>query len=587
VNMVKTKRTAALVVLTLFLLSIALAGCGGGAKPQSEGKPAEDKPVTGGTYVRTTIGDAVTLNPILTTDTASSDVTSLVHSALIKFDDKLNVLPDLATKWTVSPDGKVWTFELRKDVKWHDGKPFTAKDVKFTFESILHPGYTGVRASNYQKLLGAEEYQKALAALQKDKKDGKIKEDEYNKKSLELFEQWKAKGAIKIIDDYKIEFTLAAPYAPFLTQSLGMGIIPEHLLKDVQGAAMKDAPYNRAPIGTGPYKFKEWKKGELIVLEANPDYYGGRPYIDQVVFKVIPDQNTAMVALETGEVDMAGITPEMFDHFKKDVKNVNLYEYGTFSYTYMGYNLKNPLFQDKKVRQAFAYAVPRQEIVDKILLGHGQIANSHGTPYRWDYNPNVKNYKYDKELAKKMLDEAGWKVGPDGIRVKDGKKFSFTLSFNQGNKTREQAAVIIQQALKEVGIEVKTESVEWNTYLQRLDEGKLEAYILGWSLGFDPDSWVIWHTNGSFNDIGYSNPEVDKLLDEGRVTMDQNKRAEIYKKVQEILAEDQPYMFLFFGNSIVGLNSKLHGPITGTPAGIHWNFEKWWIPKDLQAQKTK
>lgn len=582
---------------SLLVVMLVLAGCGGGQKPAEAPKaeapkaeapkaePPKDAPVPGGKVIYADIGDAESLNPIYVNDTSSSFISYLVHDGLVRVNNKTEIVPHMAEKWEVTNEGKTWTFTLRKNLKWQDGKPVTANDVAFTFESIMHPLYAGTRQSQYDKLVGYKEAKAKYDQIKKDQKDKKI-DDKAAEEALEkAFQEFKAAGGIKVLNDSTVQFNIVEPFAPFLA-NLGMGIIPKHLLEGVRPDKMKEHETNRKPVGSGRYKFVEWKKGDQIVLEANPDWYGGRPNIDRIIYKVIPDQNAIAVALETGEVDIGGITPELFDRFKGK-QGLKIYEYPTFSYTYMGYNLRNPLFQDVKVRQAITHAIDRKALVDAILLGHGTVADSHGSNVRWDFNPNVPKFEYNKDKAKALLGEAGWKPGPDGILQKDGKQLKFTLMTNQ-NKVREQVATIIQQQLKEVGIAVEPKIVEWSSFVSKNLLGQdFEVVIVGWALGVDPDAFTIWHSSqtekGKFNFVGYTNKRVDELLEKGRVTVDQAKRKEMYAEFQNILAQEQPYTFLFFQNTLLVTKDKFKGPIEPGPgSGLLWNIESWWIPKDKQ-----
>lgn len=447
----------------------------------------------------------------------------------------------------------------------------------------MHPDYEGVRRSNYDKFVGYEEYAAALQEADTKLENGEISEDEARQMKLEAFETWRQAGAIEIVDDHTIKFRITEPFAPFLSY-ISMGIIPAHVFNGDPGAAgKKDHPFNtETPIGTGPYRFIEWSRDEQVVLEANPDYWGEGPFIQQWVMRVIPDQQEVTLALETGDLDLGNIQPEEFERMSQ-VGHLRTFEYPTFSYTYLGYNLTNPLFQDKRVRQAITHAIDRNVIVDELLVGHGTVAHSHGSPARWDYNPDVPQFDYDPDRARQLLAEAGWTdTDGDGILDKDGQKFSFTLQTNQGNKIREDSAVLIQDYLKQVGIEVNVEFIEWNTFVNdHLLAKNFDAVIVGWSLGVDPDAYEIWHTNGGpFNFISYSNPRVDELLEQGRRTLDQEERKRIYAEFQAILAEEQPYTFLYFANSLVGLHQRFQGPIGGTPAGIQWNINEWYVPAD-------
>jgi len=576
-------------VAAVLALALVVTACGGGQQEEqaTEPEPQEPEKVVGDTLLYGSIGDATTFNPILVNDTASGTISDLIFEGLAKVDDKIAWIPALAESWSYSEDGTEWVFKLRQDVKWHDGEPFTAKDVAFTFEAIMHPNYEGVRRRNYDKFVGFAEYVDKLNQISQDFSDGKITEEEANQLKLEAFEEWRQAGAITIVDDYTIKFKLTEAFAPFMN-AISMGIIPGHVFDwDPGEAGKKDHPFNTEnPIGTGPYKFVKWTRDEEVVVEANLDYWGEGPYVERFVMRVIPDQQVVTLSLETGEIDMGSIQPEDFERMT-GVEHLKTFEYPTFSYTYMGYNLTNPLFQDKRVRQAITHAIDRQTIVDELLVGHGTVAHSHGSPARWDYNPDVPKFEYNPERAKELLAEAGWTdTDGDGILDKDGQKFTFKLQTNQGNKIREDSAVLIQDYLKEVGIEVEVEFVEWNTFVNEVILPKnFETIIVGWSLGTDPDAFSIWHTNGGlFNFISFSNARVDELLEKGRTTLDQEKRKEIYGEFQAILAEEQPYTFLYFRNALVGLHKRFEGPISGTPAGMLWNLNEWYVPADAQLR---
>jgi len=511
--------------------------------PTSEEQPLE--PAYGDTIVEASIGDASLLNPVLASDSASGDINGYVYNGLVKYDKNINLIGDLAESWEVSEDGLVITFYLRKNVNWHDGKPFTAQDVRFTYEKLIDPNIKTPYSADYLM--------------------------------VEKFE---------ILDDYTVRIRYKEPFSPGL-ESWGMGIIPKHIFEK---GDFNNHPANRAPIGTGPYKFVEWKTDERIVLEANGDYFEGRPYIDRIIYRILPDQAVQFLELRRGSVDMMGLTP---DQFQKEavreefLRKFNKFRYPSFGYTYVGYNLKNPLFEDKRVRQAMTYAINRQEIIEGVLLGLGQVSTGPFPPTSWAYNPSVFVYEHNMEKAKKLLYDLGWQdSNGDGILDKDGKPFSFTLMTNQGNKMRELCATIIQSNLRKIGIEVKIRILEWAAFIhQYIDKKNFEAVILGWSLSRDPDQYSIWHSSqmkeGQYNFISYSNPEVDRLLVDGRRTFDIEKRKEIYQRIHAILAEDEPYTFLYVADALPVVDNRFHG-IEVAPAGIGYNFIKWYVPKEQQ-----
>jgi peptide/nickel transport system substrate-binding protein len=531
-----------LLLLTAVLL--ALVGCNRHESPiPAEGKDAA--PAYGDTFIEGSIGEPSTLLPVLASDSASSDVNSLVYNGLVRYDKNLKLEGELAKSWDISPDNLTITFHLRHGVKWHDGAPFTSADVLFTYQVYVDPKTPTAYAEDFKQVVKAE-----------------------------------------APDSYTFRVTYAKPYAPALG-SWGIGILPKHLL---EGKDITKSPLARHPIGTGPYKFVKWTPGEKVVLVANPDYFEGKPYIHRVVYRIIPDPSTEFLELQSGGLDFMGLTPIQFKTQTETTafqRRFNKYRYLAFGYTYLGYNLRRPMFQDKRVRQALSYAINKQEIIDGVLLGMGEVATGPYKPDTWVYNPNVKRYPYDPAKARKLLAEAGWRdTNRDGILDKDGKPFSFTIITNQGNDLRAKAGEIIQRRFKEIGVDVKLRVIEWASFLKEfINPGNFDATILGWSGGPEPDQYTIWSSTQTgphqLNFIDFRNAEVDKLLEEGRRTFDQKKRKKIYDRFQEILAEEQPYTFLYVPDALPAVAKRFHG-IKPAPAGIRYNFIKWYVPKSEQ-----
>jgi peptide/nickel transport system substrate-binding protein len=273
-------------------------------------------------------------------------------------------------------------------------------------------------------------------------------------------------------------------------------------------------------------------------------------------------------------------TPAFRRWFKK-------YRYGDFAYTYLGYNLRRPMFQDRRVRQALSHAIDKQELVDGVLLGLGQIATGPYKPDTWPHNPNVRTYAHDPARARALLAEAGWRdENGDGILEKDGKPFSFTIVTNQGNDQRTKSGEIIQRRFREVGIDVKLRVIEWASFLKEfIDPGNFDAMILGWNIPPDPDGYNVWHSSktgpGELNFVHFQNAEVDQLLENGRRTLDRQQRKKIYDRFQEILAEEQPYTFLYVPDALPAVASRVRG-IKPAPAGISYNFIRWYVPESEQ-----
>lgn len=535
-----------IIILTLTLVSIY--GCS--RKPEDgeagkKGAPADMSPAYGDRLVEGSIGDASTLLPPLATDSASFGVASFIYNGLLKFDKDLKLVGDLADSWEVSNNGLTMTFHLRKGVKWHDGMELTSKDVMFTYQVMVDPKTPTAYSGDYLMVKKAE-----------------------------------------APDKYTFRVHYAKPFAPALT-SWTLAILPAHLL---QGKDITKSPLARHPIGTGPYRFVEWKQGDRIILTYNPDYFEGRAYLDRYIFRVIPDQATMFLELKAGGVDMTGLTPLQYVRqtdsakFKQEYRK---YRYLAFSYTYLGYNLLDPKFKDKRVRRALSYAIDKQELIDGVLLGLGVIATGPYKPETWAHNPDVKRYPYDPAKAKELLGQAGWNDSDgDGILERNGQPFKFTIITNQGNSLRAKTAEIIQHRLREIGIVVDIRVIEWAAFINEfIDKKKFEAIILGWSLGQDPDQYDIWHSSKTeakeLNFITYKNSEVDELLIKARETFDLEERKRYYHRLQEILAEDQPYTFLYVPEALPVVHARVQG-IEPAPAGISYNFIQWYVPKGLQ-----
>lgn len=533
--------------LLLLLICLLLPGCDRQETPPTAAG-GKALPAYGDTIIMGSIGDASNLLPVLASDSASSDINGMVYNGLVRYDQDLQIEGELAESWEISEDNLTITFHLRRGVKWHDGAPFTADDVLFTYQLYVDPDTPTAYAEPYRQVTSAE-----------------------------------------VLDPYTFRVTYEKPYAPALI-SWGVSIHPKHLL---EGADVTKSPLARAPVGTGPYHFVEWKSGEKIVLEANADYFEGMPYIKRFLYRIIPDPSTQFLELQAGGLDYMGLTPLQFQT-QADTpafrRRFNKYQYLAFGYTYLGYNLNRPLFQDRRVRQALSSAINKQEIIDGVLLGLGQAATGPYKPDTWVYNPDVPRYPYDPERARTLLAEAGWTDSDgDGVLDRDGKPFTFTIVTNQGNDLRVKCGEIIQRRFKEVGVDVKLRVIEWASFLHEfINPGNFDATILGWSGGPEPDAYNVWHSSktrpGELNFIGFKNAEVDEVLEKGRRTFDLAERKVAYDRFQEILAAEQPYTFLYVSDALPAVAARFRG-IEPAPAGIMHNFIKWYVPEGEQKYK--
>ena len=499
-------------------------------------------PVNGGTFVEASIGDATFLNPVLATDSASGDINNYVYNGLVKYDKDIKLIGDLAESWDVTDQGRTITFHLRHGVLWHDGVPFTSDDVMFTYHVLIDSNTRSAFTADYLQV------QKAEAP-----------------------------------DPYTFRVTYAKPFAPAV-ESWGIGMLPKHVWEH---GDVNENPANRAPIGTGPFKFSEWVPDEKIVLVANDHFFRGRPRIDRYVYRIIPDMSVQFLELRQGTLGTMTPTPDQFNGYPEFFINYQKFHFPAFRYDYVAFNLENPLFKDVRVRRAIAMAINKQEIIDGVYQGLAVPATGPFPPTSWACNPNVKPQPFDPAEAKRLLAEAGWKDSDgDGVLDKNGRPFAFTLVTNQGNKVRESMALVIQNGLANVGIKMDVRIMEWSVFIHKyVDKKQFEAVLLAWNLSRDPDCFTIWHSSQrgpqQYNYVGYQNPEVDRLLVEGRETFGIEKRKPIYWKIHQLIADDVPYVFLVVPESLPVVHKKVIG-VEQAPAGIGWNFEDWYMPKAWQ-----
>ena len=536
-------------ILTAVLAVSLAAGCTK-ENPDARRAGGPETPAYGDAIVEGSIGDVSGFLTAVTSDSASHSAANYVFNGLVRYDRNLKLEGELAESWEVSPDGKKITFRLRKGVTWHDGKPFTSEDVMFTYRRMIDANTPTAYAEDFKQVTRAANP-----------------------------------------DPYTFVVEYEKPFAPALA-SWGMHVLPKHLLADYPDISR--SPLNKKPVGTGPFRFLEWKTGEKTAFEASPDYFEGRPFLSRVITRVIPDTATMFLELKSGGVDMMGLTPLQYTRqtdTAEFTKSFNKYRYLSFGYTYLGFRLSHPLFSDRRVRQAFAHAIHKKEIIAGVLFGLGQEATGPYKPGTWVYNPDVKRYPFDPDRAKELFAEAGWKDSDgDGTLDKEGRKFSFTVLTNAGNESRAKTAAIIQQNLSAVGVKMEIRTLEWAAFINEfVDKRKFDAVILGWNITQDPDQYDIWSSKKTgpkeLNFVGFKHDEVDRLLEEGRRTFDVEKRKKAYFRIQEILAEEQPYVFLYYPDALPVVQNRIHG-IEPAPAGISYNFIKWYVPSAQQRYTT-
>ncbi len=525
----------------LGVLGLLAAACAPAAPPSAASPVATPVPAPtaaparpgSGTFVWVSLFEPSRLNPIAAPDVVTKRLMDLIFDGLVTVNEKMELVPELAEKIDVSPDGLTYTFTLKPNARWHDGQPVTSADAKFTFDTIRDPNTKGT-----------------------------ISKQDYA-----------AVASIDTPDPRTVVFTLKSVDASFLSK-LAIGIAPKHLL---EGQDLATTPFNRQPVGSGPFTVREWASGQQLVLEANPDYVGTKPAIQRFVYKLVKDSSSVTLALINGEADAGGPVPPADLPQVRNRRELQLVE-TVDANTYIGFQVERKPFDDRRVRQALTYALDKDAIVARILEGQAIRATSDILPNSWAYNPDVNRFPRDVAKAKSLLDAAGWTPGPDGIRVKDGQPLRFQVLTNAGDKTREEVLLFARQQWREVGVEMEPQFLELNTFINdRVLKANFDAIFLAASVSVDPDMSRRLHsrsiTQGN-NFLRYVNPQVDSLLEQGLATTDQSRRRAIYAQIQQIVADDVPMIPIYYPRPQYAFRATVKG-VSVTPASPFWAAEKW------------
>ena len=451
---------------------------------------------------------------------------TLLFDSLTQFMPDGTVRPKLAQRWEVSKNGLVYTFTLNPLAKFHDGRPVTAADVKFTFDAARNPA--------------TQSSDEGLEAVEK----------------------------VEALNPRTVRVTLKELTPWFLAKGGARGIVPKHVL---EGKDLSRDPFNQRPIGSGPYRLVSYTPGQAIVLEAVPDFYRGTPKIQRIAFKILPDQNVILTQLRSSEIQYALLQPRDLAAVQS-MAGLRVVESPTPRFYDLTLNLQRPYWQDRRVREAVLRGIDREEIVQRILLGHGRVVHSNVTPASWAYTPDVPKYPFDPTRARQLLDEAGWQPGADGVREKDGTPLRFTVMLKSFDRTLEQVFVIAQQELKGLGVALQIERVEPGVFPQRMRQGNFDALSRIWNPVYDPEQTSLLRTGNVYG--GYSNPAVDALLTRGQGTLDRAVRKKVYAELQRLLSQDLARLYLYTENELHVVPAGLRG-IEWHPVNIFWNLKDW------------
>jgi peptide/nickel transport system substrate-binding protein len=536
-------RLSVAVALTALTAVMVTTACTGGGTPSSTASQSVGTAVSGGTVTIPIVADP-TLNPWSPNAFVESVfVNRVLFDGLTKPGKDLAPAPDLATSWDTSADGLAWTFHLRDAVKWSDGKPFSADDVAFTFNDVV--------------------LKKELAANGAG--------------------NFSAVKSVTVVDPKTARFDLLRPFAALPSYlAYNAGLLPKHILS---ADPLKTTSFNKGvPVSTGPFKVEKFTAGQNVTLLRNENYFGPKAYLDKVVFSVVPDPNTQIAQALAGDIGIMLLDDKAAVDRIKSATNLVVAPRPLVQYYWLALNQVDARFADVRVRQAILSAIDRKALINSVERGYGSIANSAIAPALKAYYDASLESRYPQDLtkAKALLAEAGWTAGADGVLTKDGKPFRFTMDVGQKGPL-EPVNALIQQDLKKIGIVADLNTMEWNAYIQKVVVRRdYTATVNWWIYPSDPDVFPYYHSSAAgkgFNIPGFQDPKLDDILVRGQSTSDLDKRKGVYRELQTYMADNLPYLFLWYPQEVDVLSSSLQGvPDLGLRDNMHYIGE-WWMAR--------
>ncbi len=517
--------------------------------------PVDDRPQDGGTLVRRLETDIATLNPIVGNSRYERYINQYLFTPLVYYDRNLEVVPGLADSWEISDDGKLYTFKLNKKATFSDGTPVRASDVVFSLAKIVDPKSEAIQYAGNFELLDL--------------------------------------SRTRAVDDHTVEVAFREALASQMIRFNDVQVVPQH----IYGKGNFKTDYDKTAVGSGPYKLVRWESGREVVIERRTDYWGERPHLQTIVFKVINDHGTAWNALKRGDIDETPLTSDTWKREQNNpaYKNIAFHRFYSRNYNYLAWNNRDPLLSDKRLRRALSMSIPVDVVIQDLYHGTARAMSGPFTPDEWAYNPRVPVIRYDPEGAKQILASLGWKdANGDGILEKGKRPLEIEMVVMTGSATSQQLSQMIQADLKKVGVDMEIVQLDGSMAIPRILEGNYQAAYLSWDLDPDPDPYNIFHSAQTpprgQNFIFYNNPELDRLLEAGRREMDQDKRKEIFQRMHEVLAEDQPYTWLFQSSAKWGINKRVKGVEISPDQGLFLWYPgefSWWIPADQRTHDRR
>ncbi|HQR46425.1 MAG TPA: ABC transporter substrate-binding protein [Thermoanaerobaculia bacterium] len=502
--------------VAVLLAAAALAACG------QRGKHAES------VIVRRLEGEPKTLNALLATTDPENVVLALLERNLLEYDERLELVPGLAESVDVSPDHRTYTVRLRPDLRWEDGRPVTAADVAFTIRTLVDPKTPALSRKSYWDGLDRVETEDARTA--------------------------------------RVVFT--EPYAGRI-QAFNLPLLPAAAY---EGTDVNANPRNRAPLANGPYRLARWEAGRTLELVRNTQYPGERPGPEMILFRVVPENAAAFQGLLSGELHEMRVSFEQKTRLEADATSpARPLLFDELGYSYIAWKNSHPLFASPKVRRALTMLIDREAIARTLYGGLARPASGPIPPGLWPYDPSIEPWPYDPKAAAALLDEAGFRTGPDGVRRRGKERFSFSLLLGTGSELQRQITEVVQQSFRAGGVEMTIRPMEWAAFASKVDAGDFEAAALAFSLDPNPDLAVYWHSSQKapkgWNTVGYGNPAADALMDRLRTTFDREEARRLYGELLRVIHEDEPVTFLHTVKSRWGISKRLDGVRT-SPIGL-------------------
>jgi peptide/nickel transport system substrate-binding protein len=487
------------------------------------------------------LSEPATLNPLSATSNETKDIVWCIFLKLLdEQPDYLNFAPRLARGWEFSPDSLTITFHLRDDVQWTDGVPVTAEDVRFTWQ--LHAD--------------------TLVA--------------WRSRSLKLHI-----SDVEVEDPYTVAFHFDRRYPYQLMDANDGVILPRHLLQDAARDQLQQHPFGRAPVGNGPFELARWVPGQYIELVKNPDYYEeGKPQVDRVIFKFVPDMVTLMTQIKKGEIDLLESIPsDQVSDLKKHYPRLQIYSYPSRDYWYISWNLRRDLFADVRVRRALTMAIDRQEIIRTIWGGRASLCKSPIHSSLWAFDDAIEPIPFRADRARRELEELGWHdTDGDGVLDRDGRPFEFEMITNNSSQQRVDVATMAAAYLGKIGVKVDIRTVEFRAVVDKLFSFDYDSCVLGWGTATKPDITSHWHSSSippdGYNISSYRNPEVDDLIDRAKVELNRERARELWFRVQRLIYEDQPFTFLAIPDEVTALDRRFCG-VKPNAISFLYNLRDW------------